>query len=268
MIDSHCHLDFAVFADGLDQELQACQRLGVSHVFIPGTVPDGWQRQLTLTKTHEAIGIGLGCHPYFLTPQSPSALPQLASLLDQHPEILAVGEIGLDRHIDVDWALQVAMFEQQCELANQYQRPVIVHHRRSHNDLIRQLKQRPVHCGGIIHGFSGSLQDAETYLDLGFLLGVGGTITYPRAHKTRQTICALPLSALVLETDAPDMPLNGKQGQINRPRYLPEVATCLAALRTESLADIADATTKNLSRLLRWPLPDASHDNATCKTSA
>ena len=160
--------------------------------------------------------------------------------------MLAVGEIGLDAHIEVDWALQKRVFEQQLMIAKERMLPVILHHRNSHNELIRILKNTKFTQGGIVHAFSGSLQQAQTYIDLGFKIGVGGAITYPRANKTRETISQLPLSSLVLETDAPDMPLMGKQGQRNSPEYLPEIFESLMALRKESKQDVLQACSQNV----------------------
>ncbi len=130
------------------------------------------------------------------------------------------GECGLDFAIaDANWERQVELLEAQLKLANDYGLPVILHCRKAFPELLGILKRNPPVAGGVYHGFSGSLSQAEQLIDLGIKIGVGGTITYSRANKTRNTIAALPLAALMLETDAPDMPVAGFQGgQPNRPR--------------------------------------------------
>lgn len=219
----------------------------VDTIVIPGTQASQWQKQIDLCHQHSQLRFALGLHPYFLNYFEPSHLVQLTNLLNQYQhQVLALGEIGLDRHIDVDWGLQVQVFEQQLTIAKEHKLPVILHHRNTHNELIRILKVKKCTQGGIVHAFSGSLQDALTYIDLGFKIGVGGGITYTRANKTRKTIAQLPLSSLVLETDAPDMPLMGKQGQRNSPEYLPEIFECLLALRNETKQTLLNACTYNV----------------------
>lgn len=242
MIDSHCHLDFSCFDHDRVEVLSRCKKLTVDTIVVPGTQASQWQRQIELCDLHPQLRFALGLHPYFLTHFEPAHLVQLNNLLNQYKsKVLALGEIGLDSHIDVDWKLQVQVFEQQLTIAKEHLLPVILHHRNSHNQLIRILKMNKFAQGGIVHAFSGSLQEAHTYLDLGFKIGVGGGITYSRANKTRKTIAQLPLSCLVLETDAPDMPLMGRQGKRNSPEYLPEILTSLLTLRNETKQQILHA---------------------------
>jgi TatD DNase family protein len=178
-------------------------------------------------------------------------LVQLSQLLNQHQDkVLAVGEIGLDTHIDVDWKMQLQVFEQQLLIAEEHMLPVILHHRNSHNELIQSLKAKKFTQGGIVHAFSGSVQQANTYIDLGFKIGVGGGITYSRASKTRKTLSQLPINCLVLETDAPDMPLIGKQGLRNSPEYLPEIFESLLLLRAETKQQLLQACYQNVQGTL------------------
>ncbi|MGJ8682061.1 TatD family hydrolase [Paraglaciecola sp.] len=234
-IDSHCHLDFPCFDSDRQNILAQCSRLGVSNIIVPGTQFSGWNNQINLAKSYSQIKVALGLHPYFLKHYKTEHLDYLQTLLfEQKNKIVALGEIGLDAVVDIDWDIQLEVFSQQLELAKTFSLPIILHHRKTHNELIQQLKSQRFTKGGIVHAFSGSLHQAETYIDMGFKLGVGGGITYPRANKTRLTLSQVPLSSLVLETDAPDMPLNGRQGKRNSPEYLPEVFDCLVELRAES----------------------------------
>lgn len=247
MIDSHCHLDFSCFDNDRTEVLDKCRKLSLETIVIPGTQASQWQKQIELCHRYPQLRFALGLHPYFLNTFETQDFVRLTNLLYQHQDqVLAVGEIGLDTQIDVDWALQIDVFEQQLMLAEAHQLPVILHHRNSHNELVRILKAQRFSQGGIVHAFSGSLQEAQTYTDLGFKIGVGGGITYSRANKTRKTISQLPLSCLVLETDAPDMPLMGKQGQRNSPEFLPEIFECLLSLRKETKQEVLLACANNV----------------------
>ena len=135
-------------------------------------------------------------------------------------------------------------------MAKGYSLPIIVHHRRSHQDIVAMLRQKQLTNGGIIHAFSGSYQQACQYIDLGFKLGIGGTITYPRAEKTLKAIKRVPLTSLVLETDAPAMPLYGFQGQDNSPLQLINVFQALTNIRLESSTEIAHALEENVKSVL------------------
>ena len=246
-IDSHCHLDFRCFDDDRAEILDNCAKLAINTIVVPGTKASQWQKQIGLCHVNPQLKFTLGLHPFFLNSFEPEHLAELSNLLYQHQDkTLALGEIGLDGHVDVDWKLQVQVFEQQLMIAKEHQLPVILHHRNSHNELIRILKINKFTQGGIVHAFSGSLQEAQTYIDLGFKIGIGGVITYSRANKTRKTISQLPLSSIVLETDAPDMPLMGKQGQRNSPEYLPEIFESLITLRNEGRHEILEACADNV----------------------
>jgi TatD DNase family protein len=248
LIDSHCHLDFKCFDHDRAEVLNNCRKLGISTIVIPGTQASQWQKQIDLCHLYPQLRFSLGLHPYFLNSFKPAHLAKLVNLLNQYQnKVLALGEIGLDSHIDVDWKLQLLVFEQQLMIAEGHELPVILHHRNSHNELIRILKAIKFSQGGIVHAFSGSLHEAKTYIDLGFKIGVGAVVTYARANKTRKTIAQLPLNSLVLETDAPDMPLMGKQGQRNSPEYLPEIFECLLDLRKETKQEILQACSNNVS---------------------
>lgn len=247
MIDSHCHLDFSCFDHDRAEVLDNCTKLTIDTIVIPGTRANHWQKQIDLCGQYPKLRFALGLHPYFLTRFEPGHFVTLIALLKQHQkDVLALGEIGLDRHIDVEWQLQRQVFEQQLLIAEEHKLPVILHHRNSHNELIRILKIMKFTHGGIVHAFSGSVQQAQTYIDLGFKIGVGGIITYSRANKTRKTISQLPLNSLVLETDAPDMPLMGKQGQRNSPEYLPQIFESLMTLRQETKQDVLKACSENV----------------------
>lgn len=257
MIDSHCHLDFDAFNEDRLQVLQRSKQAGVERIIVPGVRKSQWPRLIALCQRDQdestpQLHFALGLHPYFLADFHAVDLLMLSHLLRRYRgQVVAVGEIGLDALVPVDMALQQRLFKAQLQLAARFALPVIIHHRKSHHLILQSLKQSRFTGGGVIHAFSGSLDQAQRYIELGFKLGVGGTITYPRAAKTRQTLAQVPLSALLLETDAPDMPLMGRQGQRNSPCYLGEIFAALCSLRSEPKEEVRAALMANSLALFR-----------------
>ncbi|SEK33279.1 TatD DNase family protein [Colwellia chukchiensis] len=257
--DSHCHLDFDAFAQNRPSILAQCQQANIHRLIIPTIGPSNWQSVIELVKTYHKKPISLhpclGIHPWFLDDTSVDSLCQLEQLVKQHiGELVAIGEAGIDGVVAKEknnLSQQIQVFEQQLNLAKTYHLPIIVHHRRSHQQLVPLLRQYKLLQGGIIHAFSGSYQQACQYLDLGFKLGIGGTISYPRAQKTINAIKRLPLDCFVIETDAPAMPLHGFQGQNNSPLQLVNVFQHLANIRQESPQALADALEQNLQSVLK-----------------
>lgn len=257
-IDTHCHFDFPVFSD-LIKELSKAQEAGVCKIVIPATQQSGWGHLHDLSVQHSSLYYSLGLHPYFLEQHSEVSLEQLGEALTQRSQrCIAVGECGLDFMLD-DALLtesniqkQYQLFDGQLKLAIKHNLPIIIHARQSHDKILQRLRKFKPQKGGVIHAFSGSKQQAMEYVKLGFYIGVGGVITYERAKKTRQAIAELPLTALVLETDAPDMPVSGFQGQPNHPAHLVDIFNSLCSLRQESKSDIADQLWHNSCCLFQF----------------
>lgn len=254
--DSHCHLDFPELKSELTQELVKCKLSGIQRIIVPTVGPENWQTVLALTSAHQSditIFPCLGIHPWYLSDLTDKDLVKLQHLVHRHQDnIVAVGETGIDgkialEHNNMDKQKNFFMF--QLELANNVNKPLIVHHRRSHNELIELLKLCPVNRGGIIHAFSGSFQQGKTYIDLGFKLGIGGTITYDRAQKTINAIKRFPVDALVLETDAPAMPLSGKQGEPNKPSNIIPIFDQLADILQYQKDALAAKLEANIEQL-------------------
>lgn len=261
-IDTHCHFDADDFADDRPQLWQACNARGVKNLVIPGVEPSQWQVAAQLSQVYSGIYYAVGIHPWWIEKILPDTLPHGSALqaeseawcTDVRTQALAkaciaIGECGLDGTITTPIEQQLSLFEVHLQLANELAKPLIIHSVKAHNQVFALLKKYRPRAGGVIHAFSGSLQQAQAYWQLGFYLGVGGTITYERAKKTRHAFATLPLEAIVLETDAPYMPLSGHQGEPNRPDYLPDIAQALAHLRGQSLQEIAQQTTHNAKHL-------------------
>ncbi len=258
--DSHCHLDFDEFSNDLPQLLLNCVQKGIHQVIIPSISPENWQKVLMLCSVPQErrqphLYACLGIHPWFLKDLTDVHLQELSKqVMKYRKDIIAIGETGIDGVIAKEQnnlKQQQYFFEYQLALAQQHDLPIIVHHRRSHPEVIALLKKIKLNRSGIIHAFSGSYQQATQYIDLGFKLGIGGTITYPRAIKTIKAIKRLPSSSFVLETDAPSMPLANSQGQPNSPLRLIDVFNCLDSIREESAGQLADTIEDNVKRLFR-----------------
>lgn len=253
-IDSHCHFDFTQFDTDRDTVWRDCESVGVNRLIIPGVAPEQWVKSTALSERYAGIYYGIGVHPWWgakflLDPEALSQLPFLLRRAIRCAKCVAIGECGLDAVIDTPLADQQRLFELHLAAASELHKPLIIHCRKAHNETISALKHHSLPAGGVIHAFSGSLDLAQQYWAMGFYLGIGGTITYERAQKTRNTVKGLPLEAIVLETDAPDMPLAGRQGQRNSPLYIPDIAQVLADIRGTSIQVVAEQTSANACKL-------------------
>ena len=241
LIDSHCHLDFPVFDDDRSLILKNCQTHNITAIIVPGVCRKDWQRILTLCHDQQMLFPALGLQPCFTDEHSKEDLDKLAQLCSSE-SLTAIGEIGLDFFVtnkkvtnkkvtnkkpikNNDRDSQRYFFSEQLQIAAQYQLPVLIHARKSHDDVIKYLKHSASSSlRGIIHAYSGSYEQAKEYLKLGFKLGFGGAFTYPKATKLRSLVPRLPVDAWVLETDAPDMSPLKHHGERNSPQYLIEIA--------------------------------------------
>ena len=257
-IDTHCHLDAPEFARDVDAVRQQAAALGVRHCVLPAVTRAGWPAVQRLAQRF-GDSYALGIHPLYTGAAADEDLAALEARRAQQlsdPRLVAVGEIGLDHFVPgLDAARQLHFYRAQLRLARRFGLPVILHVRRSADTLLRALREIPV-PGGIAHAFNGSLQQAQAFVALGFKLGFGGALTFERALQLRRLAPQLPLAALVLETDAPDMPpqwlytpaaarMAGRAQERNSPAELPRIAQVLAGLRGLTLEELARATTAN-----------------------
>lgn len=250
-VDTHCHFDFPPFTGNEEQSIDRAAQSGVQAIIVPAIEAAYFDRVQDLARRHEALYAAIGLHPIVIEHHLDEHIDRLDEIL-RTPEKkrVAIGEIGLDLYReDPHFERQQTILDAQLRLAKQHDLPVILHSRRTHDKLALHLKRMNLPRTGVVHGFSGSLQQAERFIGLGYHIGVGGTITYPRASKTRDVMAQLPLTALLLETDAPDMPLNGFQGQPNRPEQAARVFATLCELRKEPADVIADALLNNTRSL-------------------
>lgn len=257
LIDTHTHLDFPDFDADRRQVLDRCRSLGVQRMVVLGVYQRNWQRLWDLTLENPALHAAFGLHPVYIDEHRPEHLTELGDWLTRHkghPQLCAVGEIGLDYYVEgLDKARQQQVFEAQLQLAAEFDLPVLLHVRRSHADVIATLKRHTLKRSGVIHAFAGSREEAREYIKLGFKLGLGGAATWPQALRMHRVIAELPLDSVVLETDSPDMAPAMFPNQRNSPEHLPNICTALAALMNVSPEHLAQASTRNAHDLFGWP---------------
>ena len=249
-IDTHCHLDAAEFGGMQGELVRAAAAAGVSRIVIPAVARANFDDVRALCERFPSCAPAYGIHPMYVDDATPDDLSVLRDYLAQ-PATVAVGELGLDFFVDhYDRARQEYFFVEQLKLAQQYDLPVLLHIRRAADVILKHLRQHKVRHG-IAHAFSGSRQQADEFIKLGFKLGFGGAMTYARATRLRELAATLPLDSIVLETDAPDIPPDFlERGAPNKPEYLPRIAQTLATLRGLSIEEIARITSGNVSSVL------------------
>ena len=257
LIDTHTHLDFPDFDADRLQLLADSRALGVERMVVLGVYQSNWQRMWDLVQTDSQLHAAFGLHPVYLNEHRPEhvlELEQWLSRLAGHPQLCAVGEIGLDYFLpELDRDGQQQLFEAQLQLAADFKLPALLHVRRSHAQVIATLKRFKLQRGGIVHAFAGSREEAREYIKLGFKLGLGGAATWPQALRLRKVIDDLPLDAIVLETDAPDMAPAMYPNQRNSPQHLPDICRALAEIMGISPEQLAKATTANACEVFGWP---------------
>jgi TatD DNase family protein len=248
LADSHVHLDDIAFADDRDAVIERAGQAGVDTMIIPAVDADSWPRIRTLCASHRQLFAAYGLHPMYLAQHAPEHVDALSSWLDD-ASVVAVGEIGLDFHVaGLDHDLQRHYFTSQLELARERELPVIVHARGALEEVILTLRRTPG-LRGVVHSFSGSEQQAQQLWRMGFHIGLGGPVTYERAQRLHRIVTQMPIEYLLLESDAPDQPDASHRGQRNEPARIVDVLRSIAALRGESEASVAAATTANVRRL-------------------
>ncbi|GIX35776.1 MAG: hypothetical protein KatS3mg126_1555 [Lysobacteraceae bacterium] len=246
--DSHCHLDAPEFQDDLPGVLARARAAGVCGMLVPAVTPTGWAGLAQLAEREADLHAAFGLHPLFVDAESLAALAALPAFLDRHPAV-AIGECGLDLGPGApDPALQLEALRFQLRLARDRGLPVVLHARRAVEAVIQELRRLPG-LRGVVHSFSGSPEQARQLCRMGFLLGLGGPVTYARARRLRPLAAALPVEHLVLETDAPDQPPSWRRGQRNEPAELPRIGAVLAELRRTDPDSLASATRASLRRV-------------------
>lgn len=251
IIDTHCHLDVDEFDPDRDEVLKHCRENHINKIIVPSIDANGWHKLLELCKHEKGLYPALGLHPVYIYQHKDDDLDKLDELIKRVRPV-AVGEIGLDFYIkETDKERQVEVFEKQLVIAKNNDLPVLLHVRKAHDQVLQLLKKHRVK-GGFSHAFNGSQEQAQQYIDLGFKLGFGGTLTYSNANKIHQLAKSLPLESIVLETDAPDMVVESHRGERNSPEYIHEALIALARLRQLDVDVVAEQTTVNANEIINF----------------
>ncbi len=253
IIDTHCHLDFAEFEHDRDMVLSRARENGVSGFVVPAVDQSSWHALIRFCKQSKDLHYALGLHPMFIEKHQSEHVDALRECIESNQPV-AIGEIGLDfydRSLHLD--KQLSIFEQQLRVACDVGLPVILHVRKAHEEVLACLKEFPA-MGGIVHAFNGSLQQAERYQQHNFKFGFGGMLTYKRSSKLRKLAAELPIDAIVLETDSPDMTVEQHRGERNSPEYLPYCLEALAEIKEMPLQKIAQQTSLNACNVLKLSL--------------
>lgn len=247
-IDTHIHLDRLAEPALL---LEEAEKVGVGTWIVPGVSPEDWPELIATTALHDQVYAAPGIHPQAADQFEKSHLDELRQLMTLD-KVVAIGEVGLDRQSKVPWQKQEAVFIEMIRLARETEKPLLIHARRSTERILELLQQDGASLsGGIFHAFTGSLETARKIIDRGFLLGIGGIVTFQNARRLPEVVREVPAEFLVLETDAPDMSPEPYRGQPNRPAHLACIAKKLAELRGWGLTETAEVTTENARRVLR-----------------
>ena len=248
IIDTHCHIDLDIFDKDRDIIIKNCNEIGISSIVVPAIESKTWMRLLDIVAANKELHPALGLHPVFINSHYLNDIALLQEYVSKYKPI-AIGEIGLDFYIkDTDKDKQKLFFNEQLNVAISHDLPVILHVRKAHDDVLSILKAKGLK-GGSCHAFNGSYEQAKRYIDLGFKLGFGGTMTYPNARKIHDLAKKIPLDSILLETDSPDMSGFNHQGERNQPDFIVDALNALSQLKNISVDEVADQTSKNANTI-------------------
>lgn len=257
LIDTHCHLDAPEFDEDRDVVVLAARQAGVSENVVPAVELANFSAVRACCVRYAGCFPAYGIHPLYAGRADDAALSRLRDWLKEQiggglPPV-AVGEIGLDFYVaGGDAVRQTHFFSEQLKIARDFDLPVLLHVRRAVDQVLKQLRRIGVR-GGIAHAFNGSRQQADEFIRRGFSLGFGGAMTFPGSSRIRELATSLPIEAIVLETDAPDMPPRWLAGSRNSPAELARIADTLAELRHLSRSAVQVATSANARAVLHLP---------------
>lgn len=259
IVDSHCHFHLLERPDSADMALAEAQAAGVDYFLNVAVGVEEYARLTTFSERHANVFTSIGVHPCGQGDDPDAA--QIAQMA-QHPNIVAIGETGLDygQGPDADYAWQQARFRRHIEAARIAGLPIIVHSRLAPADTLRILQEeRAEDVGGVIHCFVEDVEAAHGFLDLGFYLSISGIVTFQNAAALRETIAQLPLNRLLVETDCPYLAPVPHRGKENRPGWVLEVIECVAGLQQITAAEVAERTAQNFFNCFPRAAEQAGH---------
>lgn len=252
LVDSHSHLDAAAFDGDRDAVIARACAAAVCRQVLPAVEAASWPKLRDVCARGPGLFAAYGLHPMYLDAHRDEHLAELRRWIERERPV-AVGECGLDYFVEgLDHEAQSHFFDGQLRLAREFELPVIVHARRAVDAVITAIR-RIGGLRGVVHSFPGSMEQARQLSQAGFLLGLGGPVTYERANRLRKLAATMPIDWMLLETDSPDQPDSGIRGQRNEPARLTQVLATIASLRNAEPVEIARATTANAEHLFGLP---------------
>ena len=244
LVDTHCHMSLT---DDIDSMIMDAEKNNVSKFIISGCDKKSIRDGLEIIYRYPSIFMTVGFHPDEVDNLTDKDISDLEVLIKTNKKIVGIGEIGLDYyHNDMNKDIQKEYFEKQLELAEKYDLPVVIHSRESIQDVYDILKKHK--CRGVIHCFSGSLEMAKLFIDLGFYLGIGGVLTFKNS-KLKDVISEISLDNIVLETDSPYLSPEPYRGHVNYPKNIKIIASEIHKLKDMSLEEITEKTTSNVNKI-------------------
>ena len=244
-IDTHCHLSREDY-DDIDKVIEENKNANIDKIVVSGCSRESIEEVMDLKDRYDMVYVTIGYHPEYADTVTESDLDYLKSLLGEK-KVVGIGEIGIDYHYTKDNKdKQIWLFEEQLKIAEEFNLPVVIHSRDATMDTINTLKKYKVK--GIIHCFSGSLETANIYISMGFLLGIGGVVTFKNS-KLKDVVNEVPLESIVLETDSPYLTPVPFRGKINSSKYLELIANFIADIKNISVDELAEITSRNASSL-------------------
>lgn len=275
LVDSHAHLDSGQYREDRRETIERAKQNGISHILTIGCDMESSAASIAIAQKYDQIYAAVGVHPHDAAEITPATLLQLKHLLE-HPKVVALGEIGLDYFRDrCPRETQRRAFREQIRLAKEMKKPIIVHDRDAHDEVMQILiEEDAAAVGGVLHCFSGDLEMARRCLDLGFYLSFPGPVTYPRNESTRDLVRELPIERLLVETDCPYLAPQKFRGKRNEPAYVRFTAETIAEVKGLSIADVARITSRNCFKLfgfgtldqaarIAYPIRDSLYLNIT-----
>ena len=259
LVDSHAHLDGGQFTNDLRETVERATKNGISHILTIGCDLESSAKSIAIAEEYENIFAAVGVHPHDAREINDETLAKLNSMLT-HPKVVALGEIGLDYYRDRSpRETQRTAFRQQIRLARKVGKPIIVHDRDAHDEVIQIMKEEnAAEVGGVLHCFSGDLKMAKQCLELGFYISFTGTITYPKNETIRNIIAEIPIDRMLIETDCPYLSPQKFRGKRNEPAHVRYTAERLAEIKGLTIEDVARVTSRNCHDLFGFGSVDQS----------
>ena len=250
LIDTHCHLDDDRFDDDRDEVVDRAHSEGILQLVIPATTAQRWPKIRQITQQYSEVYAAYGLHPMFMDSHQKHHLQELDEWLGLQ-QAIAVGECGLDFYQSNEGKEnQLLFFKSQLDIARNHHLPVIIHARKSLDVILREVRRIPA-LSGVVHSFSGSLQQAQQLFDLGFKLGIGANLSFDRAKKLRQVVKDIDIKALLVESDAPDQPGAYFRGKRNEPAFILHHLEIMAEIRELTIEELSLQLIKNAHEIFK-----------------